>query len=163
MSLDRREFHKITLAALSGLAAGAAGCEAKKQQPQSTTGTDVNPQMMSVPGGSTTPAVPTAGEGTEVALHTCRGLNACKGQGAGKDNSCAGQGTCATVKAHDCAAMNECKGQGGCGENPAANECKGKGGCHVPLMDDAWTKARAAFEAKMKEAGKEVGAAPAKA
>jgi hypothetical protein len=59
--------------------------------------------------------------------------------------------------------MNDCKGQGGCGENPGSNSCKGKGGCHVPLMDEAWTKARAGFEAAMKKQGKTIGEAPAKA
>jgi len=59
--------------------------------------------------------------------------------------------------------MNECKGQGGCGAIGVENECKGKGGCHVPLMDSVWDKARKILEAKMQKAGKEVGAAPAKA
>jgi len=159
MSLDRREFHKITLAALSGLASGTAGCgkpAAPPSTPAPSSSSEYKDKMTQ--GSEAAPA-----EGGETALHTCRGLNACKGQGASKDNACAGQGTCATVAAHECAGMNECKGQGGCGENPAANECKGKGGCHVPLMDEAWTKARAAFEESMKKAGKEFGAAPAKA
>ena len=34
-------------------------------------------------------------------VHACRGLNACKGQGAGGDNACAGQGACATTAALD--------------------------------------------------------------
>jgi len=95
-------------------------------------------------------------------VHACRGLNACKGQGVGGDNSCAGQGTCATASAHSCSGQNECKGQGGCDENPGSNACKGQGGCEVPIKKaDTWQKAREAFEARMKEAGKEVGAAPA--
>ena len=95
--------------------------------------------------------------------HVCRGLNTCKGLGRSKENACAGQGTCASIADHACAQQNECKGQGGCGADPAFNACKGMGGCHVPLMDEAWTKARAAFEAAMKKSGKTVGAAPAKA
>jgi len=43
-----------------------------------------------------------------------------------------------------------------------ANACKGKGGCEVPMKPDgeAWKGARAAFEKRMKEAGKEFGDAP---
>jgi hypothetical protein len=63
---------------------------------------------------------------------------------------------------HACAGENECKGQGGCGSNPGMNACKGQGGCHIPLMEDAWTKARSTLETAMKKQGKEIGAAPAK-
>ena len=95
--------------------------------------------------------------------HVCRGLNSCKGLGKGGENACAGQGACASVADHACGTQNECKGQGGCGELPGMNACKGQGACHVPLMDEIWPKARAAFEAAMKKSGKDVGAAPAKA
>lgn len=154
--MHRRDFHRWTLAALGGMAAGCAQQPAAPPPAAPTTGT--------------TPASP-APEGDAVVdvdqllmnePHVCRGLNACKGLGKGGDNSCAGTGACASVAEHACAGENECKGQGGCGENPGMNSCKGKGGCHVPLMDEAWTKARTAFEAAMKKAGKEVGAAPAK-
>jgi hypothetical protein len=93
-------------------------------------------------------------------VHLCRGLNTCKGKGADQANACAGQGVCATVKEHSCGGQNDCKGLGGCGADAGANECKGKGGCHVPLMEDAWTKVRGTLEAKLKAAGKPVGAAP---
>ncbi|MBI1345776.1 hypothetical protein GC163_05760 [bacterium] len=154
--LDRRQFHQLALAALGGITAGAAvGC------------------------GGGGPATPDAGTpaATEVAAneltnaehillsepHVCRGLNTCKGLGRSKDNACAGQGTCASIADASCATQNDCKGQGGCGALPGMNECKGQGGCHIPLMDDAWTKARETFEAGMKKQSKEFGAAPAKA
>ena len=131
---SRRDFAKLSVAAFGGVIAGSAltGCQ---------TGGD----------GAQGPA----GE-----KHACKGLNACKGQGAGGDNACAGQGKCATGKHHACAGHNECKGQGGCGENPGANACKGKGGCAVPMKGEMWKKARASFEAKMKADGKAFGSAP---
>jgi len=94
--------------------------------------------------------------------HVCRGLNTCKGNGAGSGNDCAGLGNCATAEKHACRTHNECKGQGGCGENPGENSCKSKGACGVPLSDKAWTKARKSFEGAMQNAGKKIGAAPAK-
>lgn len=153
-NLDRRDFHKFTLAALGGLVAGTApGCGG------GGAGT---------PKSAPPPAPAAAGAGTlsdeEKLLvderHVCRGLNTCKGLGRSKDNECAGMGTCAAMADHSCGGQNECKGEGGCGENPGMNACKGKGGCHIPLMEDAWTKTRAAFEAAMKKSGKIVGAAP---
>ena len=157
--LDRRDFHKLTAAALGGMIAGTTiGCgegkpaskeaaKSKSETPAATDGTvaltDAEKLIIDDP-------------------HTCRGLNTCKNTGRSKDNACAGQGTCASVKDSTCGGNNACKGQGGCGELPGMNACEGKGGCHIPLMDEAWTKARAAFEAAMKKTGKTVGAAPAK-
>ena len=86
---------------------------------------------------------PTGDGGKNVtAKHACRGLNECKNQGASGENACAGQGTCA---------------------NPGSNDCNGHGGCHMPMKSDlvdARQTARAAFEARMKEKGVTVGAAP---
>lgn len=128
---DRREFEKLALAALGGLITGSlAGCAGD--------------------GGAAA-----AGE-----VHACRGLNACKGQGQGGGNACAGQGTCATAKPHECAGNNDCKNQGGCGETPGFNACKGQGGCHVPMSGTMWESARKVFEEKMKAAGKSFGSAP---
>ena len=93
--------------------------------------------------------------------HVCRGLNTCKGLGRGGDNTCAGTGACASIADHACATQNECKGQGGCGSNPGMNACKGEGGCHIPLMEDAWKRARQTLEGALKKQGKEIGAAPA--
>ena len=95
--------------------------------------------------------------------HVCRGLNTCKAKGKGSDNSCAGTGKCATAETHSCKGDNACKGQGGCGEYAGQNACKGQGSCEVPLSDKTWKKARKAFEAQMKKAGKAVGEAPKKA
>jgi predicted small lipoprotein YifL len=160
--LDRREFHKFTAAALGGLLAGtAAGCGGKGPVPQAAS-----------PAGQPEPL--RLGEPAEIALtdkqvelltdeiHACRGLNICKGLGRSKDNDCAGQGTCASVADSTCGGNNECATLGGCGETAGLNDCKGQGGCHIPLMDEAWTKARAAFEAAMKKTGKEFGPAPAR-
>jgi hypothetical protein len=131
--LSRREFSKLTSAALAGIAAGTwAGCSTSAPK-EAKAAAD---------------------------LHVCRGLNACNSQGAEGKNACAGQGTCATVH-HGCAQQNDCKHQGGCGEAPGENDCKTKGGCEVPLGGDMWAKARANFEERMKAQGKTVGAAPA--
>lgn len=162
--LNRRDFHRLSMAAMGGVMAGAmVGCEAKPVMVPPPS-----PPATPAAGSATTPGTEvaaTAGEGSKSEPHLCRGLNACKGQGGGATagkNACAGQGECATSKEHTCGGENECKGLGGCGENPATNECKGKGGCHVPLMDHAWKKVRKRFEEKMKADGKEVGPAPAK-
>ena len=138
---SRRDFGKLSAAAFGGLVAGAAlqGCGKKEPAPTGDGGKNVT------------------------AKHACRGLNECKNQGASGENACAGQGTCATVAHHDCGGKNDCKNLGGCGANPGSNECKGHGGCHIPMKSDhgdAWKNARAAFEARRKEKGVTVGAAP---
>ncbi len=144
--LDRRDFHKLTTAALGGLAAGSIlGCGKK---------------------GPTGAAAPAGGGETTLAkaeVHLCRGLNDCKGLGKAGKNDCRGQGICATAKEHTCGGQNECKGLGGCGEEVGANDCKGKGGCHVPLMDDAWATLRKKKESEWADKKLEAGAAPPKA
>ena len=133
--LNRRDFTKLTMAALGGAVAGAGMTGV-------AFGADANPLT----------------EGKNV----CRGLNhACGGHKSG-DNTCAGMGSCATAAAHTCHGANDCKGEGGCGANPGENACSGKGKCAVPLSPKAWKSARANFEAAMKAAGKKFGAAPAK-
>ena len=156
--LNRRDFHRLTMAAFGGVVAGTvAGCGDDKPAAPATK-----------PAAGTAPDANAKPKGTEVAdvsgePHACRGLNSCKNQGASGKNDCAGQGECATKSwEHSCHGDNACKGQGGCGDNPTQNECKGKGACHVPLMDSVWDKARKHFEDTMKDKGKEVGAAPAK-
>jgi hypothetical protein len=139
-SLDRREFQKLTAAALAGLAAGATlGCS----------------------GGS----APAPGPGVAAAgdKHLCRGLNECKGKGKGGGNECRGQGACATIASHDCGGRNECKGQGGCGEDVGANTCKGEGGCHVPLMASAWETLRKRKESEWTTKNEAFQPAPPKA
>src|SRR6476660_10050805 len=102
--MHRRDFHRLTTAALGGLATGSMlGCG--KKAPPSVAGT---------PGG------------VEVTLakseaQLCRGLNDCKGLGKGGKNDCRGRGTCATAKEHTCGGQNECKGLCGCGETVGAN------------------------------------------
>ena len=153
-AMNRRDFHQWTMAALGGIVAGSAvGCNPPADDAATGSG--------SVSG---TPANPADEDNLLLQEpHVCRGLNMCKGQGAGGENDCAGQGACASVAQHDCSGQNECAGQGGCGSNPGQNDCKGQGGCHVPLMDHAWDTARKNFEAAMQQAGREVGAAPAAA
>jgi hypothetical protein len=119
-------------------------------------------------GDQPAPPAPASTQGGQVAdasaaakeIHACRGLNSCKGLGAGGENACAGTGACATGKIHTCAGENECKNQGGCGEKPGYNDCKGMGGCGLPIHEGAWEKARQTFEEKMKAVGKEFGEAP---
>jgi hypothetical protein len=138
--IDRRKFNQLTAAAFSGLAAGTLlGCQnepTKVASPVAATKSDV---------------------------HLCRGLNDCKGKGQGGDNSCRGQGACATAKEHTCGGQNECKGLGGCGDTAGANECATKGACHVPLMDDAWKAVRARMEGDWKQKDLAFAEAPAKA
>ena len=141
--LNRRDFERLTAAAVGGLLTGAAAG-------RSALAADTPP-------GKDKDKNPLLGE-----PHICRGLNVCKSLGKKKDNGCAGQGACATAKAHSCHADNECRGQGGCGAKPGENSCKGKGECGVPLSSGAWKKARAHFEELMKKEGKKVGPAPAK-
>uniref|UniRef100_A0A7C2P2Y9 Uncharacterized protein n=1 Tax=Schlesneria paludicola TaxID=360056 RepID=A0A7C2P2Y9_9PLAN len=131
----RRRFHQLTAAAFAGAVAGSSAgfAQDKKKDEESL--------LLKEP-------------------HVCRGLNTCKGIGAGKKNDCAGMGQCATAKAHECKGMNECKGQSGCGEKPGENACKGMGECAVPLSDKAWKTARKNFETAMKKAGKKFGDAP---
>lgn len=139
-NLSRRHFHKLTAVAFGGLVAGAgtANAEGDEKKPMIS----VDPALLlSEP-------------------HTCGGLNTCKGMGAGKDNACAGQGTCATVAKHGCGGENGCKGQGGCGGYPGQNACKGKGHCSVPLSKESWSLARKQFEHLMADTGKKVGKAP---
>ena len=150
--LNRRDFTKLTMAALGGIVAGtAAGC-AKEEAPSSSA-------------GATTPP---AGDAADPAQHimlsgknVCRGLNICKNHKGG-NNECAGQGACHTVAQHDCGGSHECKGQAGCGDTPGTNTCKTEGGCAVPLMEHAWDKARADFEKAMTAAGKKFGDPPPK-
>ena len=131
-NVSRRDFGKLAIAAFGGVVAG------------------------SMLGGKLLFADEKAAA-PKADAHACCGLNACKGQGKGGDNACAGQGGCATTEAHSCAGSNACKGQGG----TADNACKGKGSCAVPIKGDGWKKARAHYEASMKKAGKKFGAAPA--
>lgn len=141
--MNRRDFQRLTVAALGGALAGAELGHAADQKAKDDKGKEEKNPLLSDP-------------------HVCRGINTCKGKGAGKKNACAGQGTCATAKAHSCHAENECKGQGGCGKKPGENACKGKGECGIPLSDGAWKKARKRFEELMKKEGKKFGDAPPK-
>ena len=145
--LNRRDFHKLTAAAVGGILAGrrlGCGREEKKKAGQKT-------------GVAQSTENDWLGD-----VHVCRGLNACKNKGKpGTTNECAGQGACHTLKSdHSCHGENDCKFQGGCGSTAGRNECAKKGNCSVPLMDDAWKGARAAFEEAMKKAGKKFGDPP---
>jgi hypothetical protein len=143
--MNRRDFERLTAAAVGGLLAGAG-------LTQSALGADETKAAKKDPKKN-----PLLGE-----PHICRGLNVCKGLGASKDNACAGQGSCATAKEHTCHAANECRGQGGCGAKPGENACKGKGECGVPLSAGTWKKARKRFEELLTAEKKKFGPAPAK-
>ncbi|MBS0266053.1 MAG: hypothetical protein JSS02_29245 [Planctomycetes bacterium] len=154
--VNRRDFHRLSLAAVGGVLTGAvAGCGGNSAPSSSQSNAPVETPP---PSGKTE----TAGEkGREIAgePHACSGLNACKNQGASGQNECAGQGDCATAAwHHTCGGQNDCKGQGGCGTNATLNDCKGKGACHIPLMAGAWKAARKHFEEKMTADGKTFGA-----
>ncbi len=163
---NRRDFNRLTAAAFGGILTGTTiGCSEAKKGPETKT----SGQSTEKSGAAKGDPDKADKKGESVATndwlsekHVCRGLNACKNQGASKQNDCAGKGTCATVKAHGCGGENDCKFQGGCGDKPGQNESKEQGSCHVPLMDDAWKKAHASFEAAMKKANKPVGQAPPK-
>jgi len=143
--MHRRDFHKLTTAALGGLAAGSLlGCSKKGA-----------PVYMKAPSGAETTLA-------KAEVHLCRGLNDCKGQGKDGKNACRGQGICATAKEHTCGGQNDCKGLGGCGETVGANDCKTKGGCHVPLMEDAWATLRKKKEAEWTDKKLPIGTAPDK-
>ena len=136
-NLSRRDFSRLTMAAFGGVLLGTtlAGRAAEKTA-------EHDPALLLQD------------------KHVCRGLNTCKTKGKGADNSCAGMGNCAVAEKHSCKGDNSCKGQGGCGEYPGQNSCKGHGSCEVPLNEKTWKKARKAFEAQMKKAGKTFGDAP---
>lgn len=144
------------MAALAGAVAGCGKPEEKKPAAQSAPAAPAESAESEKPKSDDAEVAATDAE-----AHLCRGLNTCKGKGAGGENACAGQGDCATVAHHTCGSKNTCKNLGGCGEDAGANACKGKGGCHVPLMKSAWETVRKRFESKMKEEGKEFGEAPA--
>lgn len=149
MELNRRDFNRLSMAALGGVVAGATvGCGGSEP---------AAPPAANQPQSGTPPVQTAAAE-----IHACRGMNSCKGLGAGKDNACAGQGTCATTTHHDCATKNDCKGLGGCGGTAGKNDCKMMGGCHVPMHAGAWEDARKVFEEKMTAAGKKFKDAPAR-
>jgi hypothetical protein len=107
----------------------------------------------------------------------CRGLNTCKGKGAGSvgggPNQCAGQSVCAIATNMGCATSNNCRGLGGCNagdptqvqvDYPGENTCRGKGACGVPIAGkdkrELWKKVRRRFEALMADAGRSVGPYP---
>ena len=80
--LNRRDFQRLTAAAVGGLLAGASlGSSAQAE--------DAKPPQKDKKKN------PILGE-----PHVCRGINMCKGLGSTKDNACAGQGACATAKDH---------------------------------------------------------------
>ncbi len=139
--MNRREFQRLTGAALGGMVLGAG--------------------LLKSASSAAGPA-PAEKSPMFVEKHVCRGLNTCKGKGADGKNDCAGQGSCALAQKHGCHADNACKGQGGCGASPGENACKGKGACAVPLRDATWTKARKRFEDLMKADKQKFGPAPAK-
>jgi hypothetical protein len=170
--VSRRDFHKLSSAALCGLIAGTAfGCADQAAPPAKTASnatpasaapaTDLAKSPVPPPAAATKSDAKGTAAVTTVALHACRGLNECKSLGKSKKNDCAGKGDCYTATAHDCSGQNDCKYQGGCGTTHGVNDCKGKGGCgHYPITDAAWKKARVAFESREKAAGKKFGPAP---
>jgi len=135
VDLNRRDFGRLTAAALGGAMAGTMLGERALHAAEKGKADDSH--WLKDP-------------------HICCGLNSCKGRGKGAKNDCAGMGSCATVEAHGCAGQNGCAGQGPSGDN----SCKGKGSCGVPVSGSAWKGARSQWEAAMTKAGKKFGQAP---
>jgi hypothetical protein len=135
VDLTRRDFAKLTLAALAGFSAGSG---ANGSQPQTASASD---PILSEP-------------------HICRGLNTCRGRAVSRHNQCAGTSTCATARYHPCKGHNDCRGQGGCGDLPGGNECRGLGACDVPLKPRVWPLARKRFEQVMKQQRRRFGVPP---
>ena len=80
--LSRRDFERLALAAIGGL---AAGCQEPAKPPAVAKSDEIHP-LLDEP-------------------HVCRGLNACKGFGS---ESCAGLGQCATEAAkHHCLPLDD--------------------------------------------------------
>lgn len=112
-------------------------------------------------------------------LHTCMGLNACKGHDYFGTNDCAGTGYCATIQ-HACHVLNDCRGQGGCGLfgttkefcHPGENECAFQGSCGSPIPSSryiaqgpnkgksVWQLARKLFEKRMAKVRRTHGESP---
>jgi len=172
--LSRRDFTKLTSAALGGLVAGSMfGCgKSDDDAPAPAGGNEGSGDAPPADGSGAPDGSGTANEAAAddkkghdpqlllTGKNVCRGLNHTCANHKGGDNQCAGQGQCATAAEHACHGENECKGQGGCGEYPGQNLCKAQGKCAVPLSDKAWKTARTAFEKTMADAGKEFGPAP---
>jgi hypothetical protein len=133
--LNRRDFGRLTAAALGGAMAGSLLGDRALRAAEAAKPDDSH--WLKDP-------------------HICCGLNTCKGHGKGASNDCAGMGRCATVEAHGCSGENTCAGLGPSGEN----SCKGKGSCAVPVTGEGWKKARTSWEAAMNKAGKKFGPAP---
>lgn len=95
-------------------------------------------------------------------LHSCMGLNACRGAdrygleghtdpvtGETAINECAGQGYCSTTADHHCHVQNGCRNQGGCGlygtdedlDNPGHNDCSSLGSCAAPINAERFSAA----------------------
>jgi hypothetical protein len=148
-NVNRRDFTKLSIAAMGGMMAGSlVGCGDKK-----------SPDGETADKSGSEPPAEGGGKGDDALAawtdhHVCQGLNACEGKGKGGDNKCAGLGKCFTANEHTCHAENECKYQGGCHESVASNECKGKGECAVPLSESTWERAYKKFKADMEKAGK---------
>jgi hypothetical protein len=135
IDFSRRDFAKLTLAALAGFSAASPVIAAEIQR------STVKDPLLSDP-------------------HICRGLNTCRGKDFTGHNQCAGTGTCATARYHPCKGHNDCRGQGGCGDVPGLNECRGWGACDVPLKPRVWVVARQRFEKVMKQQRRRFGVPP---
>lgn len=152
---SRRDFNKLSVAALGGMVTGTAiGCGGGEKPAPA----DKDKAADKDKGGE---KVSGADCWTDPDKNICRGLNMCAEHGQG-EHECAGQGSCATnVTAHECGTHNSCACEGGCGETIGENACKGQGGCAVPIKDEnMWKSAREKFEAALTKAGKKFGEAP---
>jgi hypothetical protein len=172
--LDRRDFARLSVAAVGGLFAGAqaiasdpppgkpiASPRPEANKPRAATGKPERADARSTLQDKVPAAKPAAKEKFKE-VHICRGLNTCEGKGRAGNNKCAGQGDCATTATspHQCSSGNACRDQGGCGPTAGKNQCAGFGDGAVPLHEDEWPRLRKEFEARMKRLKQPIGAAP---
>src|SRR5262245_2492631 len=94
--LSRRDFNRLTVAALGGVVAGASALARADDEPKDEKEEKEGEKK--------------EGE-EEKEIHVCRGLNTCNNKGASGENDCAGQGTCSTAVEHTCGGQNDCKNQ----------------------------------------------------
>src|SRR5262245_41179605 len=110
--VTRRDFHRLAMAAFGGVMAGSvAGCGGGNETAPAKSPTTATPPAGGTsekPDGANDDVLAASVAAVAVERHVCRGLNACKNQGAGGENECAGRGNCATVEHHTCGGSNAC-------------------------------------------------------
>jgi len=124
--LNRRDFHRLTMAAVGGVLAGTvAGCGGEDKPappPKAHPQRPPTPNRPSRLNRRARKSPRSRGIRTRAADSTPARI-----KGPLARTTVPGNGVCAT-KAwhHSCGGQNDCKGQGGCGETATMNDCKQK-------------------------------------